>query len=85
MNIFVSLNVFYIENGNNTLFTGINPPPNVQWFIGDREIRPDDYDYYDTFRGDNVDFFNQRKYAWSENDQVFHIYNIGKSIILLTS
>ena len=63
--------------------TGIDPPPNVQWFIGDREIKPDDYDYYDSFRGDNVDFFNQRKYAWSENDQVFHIYNIGKSLILL--
>ena len=27
--------------------TGIDPPPNGQWFIGDREIRSDDYDYHD--------------------------------------
>ena len=57
--------------------TDIEPPPNVKWFIGDREIKPEDYDYYDSFRGDNIDFFNQRKFAWTDNDQVFHIYNIG--------
>ena len=59
--------------------TDIDPPPTVQWFIGDRQIKPDDYDYYDSFRGDNIDFYGQRKYSWSENDQVFHIYNIDRS------